>query len=86
MFGQIANKRLVSTALPGPTISFQLPSTVEPPGSIICGRWCAMGDQHRIAAIRCKNAQGPVGDGHRWQDDAALQPEIGGAKVLTPAS
>ena len=37
MFGQIAKKRLVSTALPGPTSSFQLPSPVEPPGSIICG-------------------------------------------------
>ena len=37
MFGQMAKKRLVSTALLGPTIPFLLPSPVDPPGSIICG-------------------------------------------------
>src|SRR5437879_13851941 len=37
MLGQIAKNRLVSPALPGPTISFQLPSPVKPPGSIIGG-------------------------------------------------
>ncbi len=37
MFGQIAKYLLVSTALPGPTISFQAPSAADPPASIICG-------------------------------------------------
>ena len=42
----------------------------------------AMSDQHHVVAIRRKNAQRPIGDGHGRHDHPALQPEISGDKGL----
>ena len=58
MFGQMTKNLSVSTALPGPTIAFQLPSPVDTPGvDHLRTAGVAMGDQHRIAAIGRQRAQ-----------------------------
>ena len=88
MFGQIAKKRSVSTALPGPTISFQLPSPVDPPSG------CRFHTRCPFAIELCSEKEpllATAGDGrfvacHRWRE--LPQHGLSGAfgATLTPAA
>ncbi len=83
MFGQMTKNLSVSTGLPGPTISFQLPSAVEPSGSIICGPlvlpWVTSTTLSRPGR---ELAQRSISDCHVRHGDAALQTEIPDDKGL----
>ncbi len=83
MFGQMAKKRLVSTALPGPTSLVPAAFAGRAAGiDHLRAAGVAMRDQHGIVAVRRERAQRPVGDRHVRHYRAALQAEILDGEVV----